>query len=81
MTTNKQTEIQRLACETRIEALIMASEVTIHEPTRLELARRINRLNTYYIERYGKTYIPQKPQNVPYFVGSLDFDTIRRLNL
>ena len=70
MTDEKLLKRIKESTENRIEALILASEVTIHEPTKKDLAIRINKLNLYYQRRYGCSYVLDY-QGEPLGIGAL----------
>jgi hypothetical protein len=46
--------------EERIEALLLVSEITIHEPTRKEIVKDLNFYNLEYLKRYGESYKPKE---------------------
>ena len=46
--------------EQRIEALLLVSEITIHEPTRKEVVKDLNYHNSIYLKLYGEFYKPKE---------------------
>ena len=44
--------------ENKIEALFLASSTTIDQKTQFDIAKKVNRLNGFYLKRYGTPYHP-----------------------